>query len=177
LIRRPDSVSVDLNLHFAKLTGTWTPNEAEKNAAWELYTELITRIAVVPLEGGILREALRSLHSVFSATREILRKYGPDLAEPKRSGEFNFAYLAIAMLNFTLRPILSRWHPLLEDWEAQRAIGVSRIQHEDAWVDAPALRAELESLTAEMKGFVEILAEACGVPNLLAAVPPRKSGT
>ena len=54
-----DSVQVGLNFHVLQISGTWEPNDDEGKAAWELYVELVTRIAVVPLGGeeGLLREA------------------------------------------------------------------------------------------------------------------------
>jgi hypothetical protein len=58
----PDSVEVGLNLGVAQLKGTWKPDDTQRRAAWELYVELVTRIAVLPLAGneGLLREALSS---------------------------------------------------------------------------------------------------------------------
>ena len=116
-LRRPSSVQVGLNLHVLQISGTWEPNEDEGKAAWELYVELVTRIAVVPLgeQEGLLREALSSLYSLFATTRDILRRYGPDVAEPKPHGQYSFGVLAVAMLNYGLRPVLARWHPALED--------------------------------------------------------------
>jgi hypothetical protein len=48
------------------------------------YIELVTRIAVVPLGpgGGLLRDALSNLYSLFPTTRDILRRYGPGVADP-----------------------------------------------------------------------------------------------
>ena len=85
MVRAPKSVEVGLDLRFVKITGTWEPNDAERLAAWELYVELITRVAVVPLPAGegLLREALTSLYTLFAATRDILRRHGPGIAEPK----------------------------------------------------------------------------------------------
>jgi hypothetical protein len=34
------------------LSGTWEPDQAERDAAWELYVELVTRIAVAQLGPG-----------------------------------------------------------------------------------------------------------------------------
>jgi hypothetical protein len=48
-LRRPKSVPVGLNLHVLLISGTWEPNDDERRAAWELYVELVTRMAVVPL--------------------------------------------------------------------------------------------------------------------------------
>jgi hypothetical protein len=126
---------------------------------------------VVPLQNGIVREALMSLHSLFAATREILRRYGPDVAEPKRNGEYNFGYLAVAMLNFVLRPLLSTWHPALQSWEAQRASEVSLGEHETAWEQISKLREEIERTRQDLLKYATVLATACGVPDLSTAVP------
>ena len=51
-MRAPQSVQVELDLKVLKIAGTWEPNEVERRAAWELYVELLTRVAVVPLRQG-----------------------------------------------------------------------------------------------------------------------------
>jgi len=111
----PKRIGVKVNLGVAELSGEWEPNDKERAAAWELYVELITRASVVPLGHSdvLLREALTSLYSIFNTTREVLRTYGPDLAEPKPDGQFNFAFLAVTIVNAGVRPLLSRWHPAL----------------------------------------------------------------
>src|SRR6266536_2347761 len=61
-VRRKE-VQVKLTIPFVgEVSGTWVPDDAERQAAWELYVELTTRIAVVPLgpNEGLLREALSS---------------------------------------------------------------------------------------------------------------------
>jgi hypothetical protein len=177
-LRGPKSVQVGLNLHFFQVSGTWEPNDDERKAAWELYVELITRISVVPLgpDDGLLREALTSLYSLFATTRDILRRYGPDVAEPKASGQYNFGFLAVTMLNIGLRPVLARWHPALADWEATRPVQQPRGEHEGAWDRAGELRAALESTRELLTQYARLMAEACGVPDLLDAPPAPASG-
>jgi hypothetical protein len=172
-MRGPERVEVKVKLPFLEISGSWKPNNVERVAAWELYVELITRISVVPLapNEGLLREALTSLHSLFGATREILRRHGPAVAEPKRSGEYNFGWLAVAMLNFAVRPALARWHPQLSHWETQRPEDRSPVDHEHAWPQSAALRGELDQLRQALAVYARVFAEACGVPDLLTAVP------
>ena len=81
-------ITASVNTPFLKIQGSWQPDEAEQNAAWELYVELITRISVQELkpDEGLLREALSSLYQLFGETRLILRKYGPSVAKPKGMG-------------------------------------------------------------------------------------------
>jgi len=175
-LRGPKSVQVGLNLHVLQISGTWEPNDDERKAAWELYVELVTRISVVTLEPGegLLREALSSLYTLFATTRDILRRYGPDVAESKPGGQYNFGTLAVAMLNIGLRPMLARWHPALEDWEATRPQQVSRGEHERAWDKANDLRSALEATRDLLTQYARLMADACGVPDLLEAVvlPP-----
>jgi hypothetical protein len=173
-LRGPKSVQVGLNLPFLQIGGTWEPNDDERKAAWELYVELVTRISVVPLgpDDGLLREALSSLYSLFATTRDILRRYGPDVAEPKPDGQYNFGTLAIALLNVGLRPILARWHPALQDWEAAKPEGRSRNEHEREWDRADELRSTLESTRGLLTQYARLMAEACGVPDLLGSVTP-----
>jgi hypothetical protein len=173
-LRGPSSVRVALNLHVLQISGTWEPNDDERMAAWELYVEFVTRIAVVPLgaEEGLLREALSSLYSLFATTRDILRRYGPDVAEPKPDGQYSFGILAVAMLNYGLRPVLARWHPALEDWEAGRPSERSRGEHERAWEHAHDLRVALDAARDVLTQYARLMASACGVPDLLAAAAP-----
>jgi hypothetical protein len=177
-MRAPKSVEVGLDLRFFKISGTWEPNDAERLAAWELYVELMTRVAVVPLPAGegLLREALASLYSLFATTRDILRRHGPAVAEPKPDGQYNFGYLAVVILNGAIRPVLAHWHPLLEEWEATRPAGRSRAEHEEAWPQAAQLRAELDALRASLTQYAALLAAACGVPDLSAAMPKPATG-
>ncbi|MFG2584415.1 hypothetical protein [Streptomyces malaysiensis] len=172
-MRAPSSVDVKLNLKFLEVSGTWQPNDVERRAAWDLYVELTTRVTIVPIrqEEGVLREALASIYSVFASTREILKRYGPEVAEPKRSGQYNFAFLAIALLNYELRPILSKWHPELEEWEIMRAPDVSRREHEAAWDLCGELREELSVMRRTVMTYANTLGTACGVPDLSAAIP------
>ncbi|MGY1667977.1 hypothetical protein [Geodermatophilus sp. SYSU D00696] len=169
-----DSVQVGLQLGVVTVAGTWKPKDEERRAAWELYVELATRIAVVPLAPGegLLREALSSLYSLFGITRDVLRRYGPGVARPRPEGEYSLGELAVLVLNYELRPLLARWHPLLETWEADRPAERSQTAHEDAWEHADRLRGELEQTRQRLVGYADLLADAARVPPLSAYPTP-----
>ena len=171
MIRAPKSIEVGLDLKVFSIKGTWEPNDVERRAAWELYVELVTRIIAVPLRGGIVREALTSMYALFGQAREILRHYGPDVAEPKQDGQYNFGFLTVALLNFTIRPLLSYWHPELQAWEATRPDKSSVKAHEDNWSRIGDLRADLDRARTVLSDYAAILAAACGVPDLSTAIP------
>ena len=137
-----------------------------------MYVELITRVSVVELgdDEGLLREALTSLHSVFGTTREILRKYGPDVARPAKGAEVSFGRLSVGLLNGCLRPFLSKWHVELADHESRRPADVTVVEWERQWPKAAAARAELAEVRQVAARYAEILGEVCDAPDLLYAV-------
>lgn len=170
-MKAPKSVEVGVDLKLFSLKGTWEPNDAERKAAWELYVELLTRTSLAPTENGIARESLASLYSLFSETRRILKAAGPTVGEPKPDGQYNFGYLAICLLNYALRPVLSYWHPELEVYESTRLIGTSLALHEASWERIGELRDALSALRAVLQQYATVLATACGVPDLSGTVP------
>ncbi len=136
-------------------------NRTQRRAAWSLYVELVTRIAVQSMEidQGLVREALNSLHTLFGTTREILKSAGPDVGVERNS----VGGIAIAVLNNGLRPFLAEWHPLLQAWEAQRPAEVSPKEHEQSWSEEPKLREELASLRNDLEEYARALAQIAGV--------------
>jgi len=166
------SIEVNLNIPlFGGIKGTWEPNDQERRAAWELYVELVTRISVVELKGGegILREALNSLYSLFGITREILRKYGPDVAKPSKKNKYSFGQLSIIILNYQLRPLLSKWHPQLLEYESTKEKDVSIKEHEDKWEKNAELREELDETRKILINYADHLAKVANVEPLYTA--------
>ena len=67
------------------------------------------------------------------------------------------------MLNRGLRPFLTKWHPGLQAWEAQRDPQVSPKDHELSWPEERILRGELESLRRDLEEYANALATIAGV--------------
>ncbi|KUO22799.1 hypothetical protein [Streptomyces dysideae] len=179
----PAQVTAKLTIPFVgEISGTWEPADAERSAAWELYLELVTRVSVEELdpEEGFLREALSSLYTFFGTTREILRRYGPDIAPPLAPGHVSFGVLAVTVLNRVLRPLLSQWHPRLSAYESQRPTGRDPVAYERAWEHAEALRAEITAVRQSLVSLARTLQEVAGVSDLIdlpAPRSPRSPGT
>ncbi len=152
---------VSVSLPFGIGSAEWQADPTERRAAWSLYVELVTRVAVQPLESseGLLREALNSLYSLFGTTREILKQAGPDVGASHDS----VGGIAIAVLNNGLRPVLAKWHPILQTWEAQRPTNLSPKDHERSWSEEAKLRAELEGLRQDLEQYANALAIIAGV--------------
>jgi hypothetical protein len=164
-------ITVSLNLPFGLggISGTWNPDEEERKAAWEMYVELITRISVQELKPGegLLSEALGSLYTLFGTTRDILRRYGPGVAMPKKGSDLSFGIIAVRVLNEALRPLLATWHPELEHHESLRPPEVSVRDHERNWRRADELRADLNELRAVLRTYADYLGKVADVPSLV----------
>ena len=151
---------LSLNLPFGLGGIDLEPDEVQEKAAWTLYVELMTRIAVQPLdeEEGLLREVLNSLYKLFDLTRTILRDAGPGVAK----GPNSLGPVAIGVLNKGLRPFIAKWHPRLSAYEAKRPESVSQVEHEHNWESYKQIRQELEDMQGQMRIYADALAKIAG---------------
>lgn len=96
-----------LKINRGVLDAEFRPGDQDKDAAWALYVELLTRITTQPLpqEHGDEKSALESVAQLFPLTREILRTTGGRHAR-------EFAKIAIVVLNQKVRPFTAKWHKL-----------------------------------------------------------------
>jgi len=154
-------VNVSLNLGFFSMDSEWVADPRERQAAWELYVELVTRISTqeLDLNHGLCREALDSLHALFAVTRAILRAGGPGIGAEGRS----VGYLALCVLNRGLRPFLSRWHLRLLAYEHTRPETTCSVEHERLWPENVQLRGELEAMRQKMWSYARALADVAGL--------------
>lgn len=163
-----NNFKIAVKLPFLGIEGNWEIDETQRNAAWEIYVELVTRVTTVDLkpEEGILREALTSFYSVFGTTRDILKKYGPVIATPGQKEDTTLGHIAVNVLNKVLRPLLAKWHPILADYENHRPPGVSITEHERKWALAGELRAEINHIKNQLLQYADVLAKVSQVSPL-----------
>ena len=126
----------------------WKTETADKDAAWALYIELLTRITTQPLpaEHGDEKAALDSVYSLFGVTREVIKEQGPDC--------INFTRIAIVVLNQVIRPFTAKWHrkSLAGDFEQES--------------ERAAFREELAALQVELRKYSRMLADIAEVEDL-----------
>ena len=122
--------------------------ETDKDAAWDLYVEMLTRVATQPLpaESGDDEAALQSVYAVAVATRDILKKHG--------RGSIQFSKVAVPVLNQVVRPFTAKWHK-------QSLEGAFR--HENKCAE---FRTELQSLQIQLSNYNRLLADIAGVEDL-----------
>ena len=130
------------------LEAEWNPQTADKNAAWDLYVEMLTRIITQPLpdDVGDEKSALDSVQSLFPETRRILKHYGRDCLE--------FTKIAVVVLNQIVRPFTARWHP------------ISLAGNLAAEANRQTFRSELAALQIELRKYARMLADLAGVEDL-----------
>ena len=122
--------------------------EADRDAAWDLYVEMLTRIVTQPLppETGDELAALESVYSLAPATRDILRHHG--------RASIQFSKVAVPVLNQIVRPFTAKWH---------RESLAGSFKHESKTMQ---FREELASLQLELRNYNRLLAEIAGVEDL-----------
>jgi hypothetical protein len=138
--------SLKINLQFLEME--WSPQDADRNAAWDLYVELLTRITGQPLadQHGDVKTALDSIHSLFPLTRDILRKHGPGCGQ--------FAKVGIPVLNQIIRPFTTKWHRLSLDGAFNQP---ERCRE---------FRAELGGIQSKLHAYTQALATMANVEDL-----------
>ena len=136
-----------LKLKTPFLDAQWEPKDADRTAAWQLYVELITRVATQRLEPdeGDEGAALESIYQLFPLTRETI----------KSNGRFciNFTRIAVVVLNQRVRPFTAKWHPLVLAGPLSKA-------------DRRAFRQELKALQTDLRNYTRLLADLADVEDL-----------
>ncbi|WP_232108213.1 hypothetical protein [Streptomyces gossypiisoli] len=147
------------------------PSESERMAAFDIQVELVTRIGVQELAPGTgsLREALTSLKSLIDFTRATLHTYSIGLERGAESGAPTVQNLAYTLINDTIRPFTTTWHPRLAAYEARCPADMAPPDHEAAWPEAEEMRAELAALRGPLLRIVEGLGGISGADFGVAA--------
>lgn len=112
--------TLSVNLGIVKLTGELTDDD--RQAAWELYTELSTRVAVTgkigsgkydDFEGEIFAESLSSLYAFFQEARKIMRSFPVGKLEKTKD---HLGIVINEIMLKVLRPFLEKWQANYRHW-------------------------------------------------------------
>ena len=126
----------------------WNPQDEDKSATWELYIELLTRITTQQLDNdhGDEKTALISVSSIFSITRDVMKRNGRNCIE--------FTKIAVVVLNQIVRPFTAKWHGLSLN---------GAFEQSDKCVE---FRNELAELQTTLGIYTKMLADMAGVEDL-----------
>ncbi len=145
LLEKWDLTSLKIKTPFLDME--WEPRDEDKNAAWELYVELVTRVATQRLtpDEGDEAAALKSIYELFPLTRSTIKSNGRHC--------INFTRIAVVVLNQKVRPFTAKWHPHTLAGE----------------FDDPGkkeFRAELRDLQTDLRNYTRLLADLADVEDL-----------
>jgi hypothetical protein len=159
-IRRLDALTLsEISLtvpEFAEMK--FAVNSEYRRVAWKLFIETLTRVATQPLstDHGSLREAIDSLHRLFTDTRELLKTMHPS----KPIGGITVEVCAVKMLNQEMRPFLSKWHVRLREFESRQPS-----TSESEWSENATCRKELEALRNRLISYTKAFGELAALKN------------
>lgn len=141
-----DMTSLKIKAPFLEME--WNPSEPDKVAAWQLYVELLTRIATqtIAVNDGDEKTALDSIYSLFSTTRSIIKDNG--------RGCMEFTKISIIVLNQKIRPFTAKWH--------QKSLSGGFNDPEVC----KQFRNELKELQITIRRYTAMLADMAGVEDL-----------
>lgn len=141
-----DMTSLKIKAGFLEME--WNPSEPDKNAAWNLYIELLTRITTQKLDfdHGDEDAALASVFSLFDTTRQIIKNNGRDCIE--------FTKIAVIILNQKVRPFTAKWHKISTSTGFENDV----LKQE--------FRSELSELQVILSVYTQMLADMAGVEDL-----------
>jgi hypothetical protein len=145
LLEKWDLTSLKIKTPFLEMD--WEPKDEDKNAAWALYVELITRASTQRLEPdeGDEAAALKSVYDLFPLTRSTIKRNGRHC--------INFTRIAVVVLNQKVRPFTAKWHPrvIVEGLSAEERV---------------AFRSELRDLQTDLRNYTRLLADMAAVEDL-----------
>ena len=113
--------SFEIDLKLVKLGAKLA--EDDRQCAWELYTEMSTRVAVVGklndpkcknFDGENYIESLASVYSFFHEARGIMRKFPVGRLSPNKRN--HLGVLINRMMRDVLRPFLEKWQGDYRHW-------------------------------------------------------------
>lgn len=141
-----------LKINLGVLETEWQPQEEDREAAWELYVEMLTRIVTQPLpdEHGDEKIALESVHALFGITREILKRKGRECVQ--------FTKISVIVLNQIVRPFTAEWHKKMLEGELNSEKGRKKF------------RKDLANLQIILRNYTKALADIAQVEDLTSIV-------
>jgi hypothetical protein len=110
-----------INLGIVRLSGTLT--DEDRQCAWELYTELSTRVAMVgkpfdleckSFDGELYIESLSSFYNFFQEARGIMRKF--PVGKLEQNQQNHLGVIINRVMSDIMRPFLEKWQVDFKHW-------------------------------------------------------------
>jgi hypothetical protein len=120
--------SFTIDFGVVKLGGKLS--EQDRQCAWQLYAEIVTRVAVCgkrrdetcsDFSGEVFAESLSSLHAFFQEARQIMKAF--PVGKLKEKNQCHLGILIHDLLADVLRPFLEKWQADFRAWSEQQDRG------------------------------------------------------
>jgi hypothetical protein len=166
-------------------------SEEDRQCAWELYTEAVTRVAVVgklgdpsgtDFAGEVLAESLDLLHAFFTELRAIMRRF--PVGRLSRDRTYHLGVLINDLIVNTLRPFLERWQADFRHWWGQQGDHqLSPIVRQQAYPYHAELVGEWRDLRLLVRDLLKVLVDQYRLvdvrdqPRLLGSAARRENAS
>lgn len=174
--------SFSINLGIVAVGGELS--EADRQCAWELYCELVSRVALVGKQdargelvfiGELYSDSLDSVHAFFREARALMRRYpvGRISGDDRRN---HLGFFIAALLEVAIRPFLEKWQATYRHWwrrSTDSDPGRSPFERQQAFAHLDAMLADWRELRRFCRAAAKELTETFDLPDVMALEPPR----
>ena len=156
-----------IDIGFVKLGADF--EESDRQCAWELYTELATRVALtgkpkdqdcIDFSGEVWVESMTSVYTFFGEARKIMRAF-PVGTIGQMKVENHLGALIHRAMRDVLRPFLETWHAEYRFWwENQSDKNLPPFERQNAFPKAKELLSQWSDVRSIMRAIQDQLVTA-----------------
>jgi hypothetical protein len=172
-----------LDLKFMKLGADFS--EDDRQCAWELYTEIITRVAVVgkwhdpqakSFDGEIYAESFVSVYRFFQEARSIMRKF--PVGKIEEADQEHLGVLIQRILTDVFRPFLEKWQARYRTWwEQQVRTGKDPFAIQLEFPQLDELLTDWRNIRLIMRRVAAVLSKSYKLKPVLDTLAPKHTPT
>lgn len=158
-------------------------DEADRQCAWELYSELVSRVALMgkldarqrdTFDGEVMVESLNSLYAFFKEARGIMRKYPVGRLTAGKSRENHLGFFIAGMLETVLRPFLEKWQARYRHWwEQESNPDLPPFRRQAEFPQMVDLQNDWAAVRRFCREAAEELAQNFELPRITTLMPPE----
>jgi hypothetical protein len=173
--------SFNINLGIVSIGGEI--DEADRQCAWELYCEIITRVGVIgkfdqdgkqTMTGEVLAESLDSLHRFFQEARGLMRRYPVGSLGAGTSSEHHLGFFIAGLLETVIRPFLEKWQARYRYWwQHQSDHTLPPFRRQAAFPGLAEMQSDWFAVRHFCNDSAAELAARFGFPEVTRLIPPR----
>lgn len=174
--------SFSINLGILSIGGELS--DEDRQCAWELYCELVSRVALVGKEdkggelvftGEVYAESLDSLHAFVGVARALMRRY-PVGRIAAGDPQNHLGFFLAALLEVVIRPFLEKWQAIYRHWwerASESQPDRTPFDRQSGFPDLQAMLADWRELRRFCRAAARELTQTFALPDAMAIEPPQ----